>query len=210
MTQLSFPEIEVEDAILEFCGPEGYEFEAKEAHGKIGKGFWETVSAFANSEGGVIGLGLEETEDGWNLRGVARAAAMKLDLHTHFRNAQTISREVAAEHDVAVREIGGKHLIFVRVAPARRSQRPIFIKGDADCAYVRRSSGDFLCNQEELLQMHREASVDPSDRRVVSELDLNDFDLAAIERYRRLSVNENPRLPHHDLETKPFLEAIGA
>lgn len=43
---------------------EGNRLEAKRAHGGLSKSLWESYSAFANSDGGVILLGVDEAEDG--------------------------------------------------------------------------------------------------------------------------------------------------
>ncbi len=44
--------------------PESAHLEGKSAKGGFPDSFWESYSAFANSDGGVIGLGVEEDKNG--------------------------------------------------------------------------------------------------------------------------------------------------
>jgi predicted HTH transcriptional regulator len=202
--------VDLLDLFDEIEGLETLDFEAKEAHGNIPRGFWETASAFANTEGGLIILGLKETDEGWKVGGVARPEHMKLELHTQFRNPQKISREVAGSRDIWIREIRGKHLVYVRINAVPRTQRPVVINNDRDLAFVRRDAGDFQCTIEELDRFRREAADEPADMRFLPFLNLDDFDHEAIARYRELSAYERSSLPHHRLDTPAFLSAIGA
>ena len=65
---------------------EGLEFEVKKAAGRSGDGqlpdsFWASYSAMANTEGGVILLGVEETSDHkFNVVGVANPQKIIQDL----------------------------------------------------------------------------------------------------------------------------------
>ena len=49
---------------------EGIELEAKRASGNIPSDAWPTISAFANTSGGILVLGLDEADDGWVPRGM--------------------------------------------------------------------------------------------------------------------------------------------
>lgn len=66
------------------------DFEVKEASGGLPKSVWETVSAFSNTTGGVIVLGVKErkTEEGatYQLVGVANAEKMEQDFIATLRS----------------------------------------------------------------------------------------------------------------------------
>ncbi|MDQ3656662.1 MAG: ATP-binding protein [Chloroflexota bacterium] len=65
---------------------EGVELEAKRAGGGIPRNAWETISAFANTLGGVLILGLDETADGWRVEGVADPERRVQELQSHMRD----------------------------------------------------------------------------------------------------------------------------
>lgn len=49
---------------------ESYDLEFKKASGGFPKSFWETYSAFANTQGGVIVLGVEEQGHRFHIQGL--------------------------------------------------------------------------------------------------------------------------------------------
>lgn len=71
---------------------ENNRLEAKSAQGGLPRSLWETYSAFANTQGGVILLGAEETPDRrLNIIGVADAAKLLDDFWNTVNNEQKVS-----------------------------------------------------------------------------------------------------------------------
>ena len=66
--------------------------EAKKALGGLPASLWETYSAFANTDGGIILLGVEELEDhSLNAIGLKDAAKMEKDFWNKVNNRQTVN-----------------------------------------------------------------------------------------------------------------------
>ena len=118
--------------------PEGLretiDLEAKRAGGRDGKGalprnLFETYSAFANTDGGVIMLGVDERQDGrLHLVGIERADQVSDDLWNQLNNPQKVSDNLL--HDAAVRKHpvnGSRWVVEIVVPRASRKQRPVFI-----------------------------------------------------------------------------------
>ena len=131
--------------------------EAKEALGGLPESIWETYSAFANAEGGVILLGVEELPD-------KRLRALDLldpwwllaDFWQGITNAELVSVNILASSDVQIRSVGGKNIITVNVPRAPDALRPVYVKQDDRwIAFIRRGEGDFRCSEAELLEMYR-------------------------------------------------------
>ena len=85
---------------------EGWDFEAKLAAGRDGRGalpvsFWETYSAMANTDGGTVVLGVAERSDGsFEVAGLAEAARVEQDLWNLLDNRQKVSANVLTQADV--------------------------------------------------------------------------------------------------------------
>lgn len=189
---------------------EGIELEAKAASGGIPRNAWDTISAFANTIGGALVLGLVERDDGWVAEGIADPEKMRQDLHNMMRDPAKISCEVAGNSDIWKEAVAGNVLVIVRVAAPPRRQKPVYLNGNRDLAFLRRNEGDVRCTGDELDRMRREATPSTFDSRVVPYLDTSDFNPDTIRRYREMSAEVRPDLAHHRLETDEFLRSVGA
>lgn len=189
---------------------EGGNLEAKRASGNVPANAWETVSAFANTGGGLLVLGLDESDDGWSVRGVANPDQMIQDIENLMRDRTKISFNVAGNGDIWKESVGDKSLVVIRVRRVPRRHRPVYINGDPNKAFVRNGEGDAGCSEEEIDRMKRDASPSRADLRVLSYLTIDDFDFDAVSRYRELSGERRPSLANHRLDTKAYLQSIEA
>ena len=90
---------------------ENNRIEAKRAKGGLPNSIWETYSAFANTEGGVILLGVDERDDHTLVAtGVEDAHKMMTDLWNILNNKQKVSLNILTERMVATHEVEGKTL----------------------------------------------------------------------------------------------------
>ncbi len=132
--------------------------EAKKALGGLPESLWETYSAFANTCGGVILLGVREESDR-SLHAVNLPApkAMVRDLWEDLNNPDIVSVNILTEEDITIENLDGKQIIVINVPPAERKNRPVYIGKDVfRGTYCRIGDGDFRCTEEEIREMIRQ------------------------------------------------------
>lgn len=136
---------------------EGNRLEAKKALGGLPQSIWETYSAFANTEGGVILLGAEERADR-SLRAVdlPDPDGMIAEFWQIVRDPVRVSCNILEKKHVQKQIVGGKHIVVITVPAAGRGCRPVYIGNDPFTGtYRRRGEGDFRCSPEEVSAMLR-------------------------------------------------------
>lgn len=105
--------------------------EAKKALGGLPESIWETYSAFANTHGGIILLGVEEYRDkSLHPVDIAYPEEMIAELFCGLNDKRLVSANVLSPSDVTVETAEGKRIIVVRVPRAEGASYPIFINGD--------------------------------------------------------------------------------
>jgi len=198
----------VEQLIERLQSQERLDLEFKECRESLSESLWETVSAFANMQGGWLLLGV--TNQGIPI-GVLNPEKLKTDLFNLGRNAQKINTEVWTESDVSIESLEDKQLIVIRVPAAPRTKRPIYINGNPMTGtFVRRHEGDYRCKEDEVKRMFREASMEAIDSTVLTELNLDVFNADTIARYRQRLQNRTPEHEFNDYSSERFLAALGA
>lgn len=134
---------------------ENNRIEAKQALGGLPESIWETYSAFANAEGGIILLGVEELPDR-TLHALDLLDPQWLidDFLTILNDPASVSANILTEDDIQIHTIEGKHIIAITVPPADDRCRPVYVGGDIlQGSYRRCGEGDYRCTPEEIEKM---------------------------------------------------------
>ena len=122
--------------------------EFKLAKGGVPASFWESYSAFANTDGGIIILGVKEDGGKHSVVGVTNANKLVADVWNAANNPQRVSANVLFNHQVYKVDYQGKALVVVEVPRAERTERPVYVGRDVFRGTFRRNGeGDYHCSQ---------------------------------------------------------------
>ena len=186
-------------------------FEAKSFSKGIPESLWETYSAFANTSGGTIVLGLNETEDGaFEVGGVRNAEGIRDELWSTLNNTQKVSVNVMMDRDLRIVDAFGKSLIVMDVPEAHRTLRPVYIKNVNSGTYKRNGSGDYHCNASEIAAMFRDASPESRDHLAASEATMDCLRDESVESFKSMMALRNPMGDWLAEPRDEFLRLIGA
>ena len=190
---------------------ENNRIEAKKAMGGLPGSIWETYSAFANTLGGIILLGVEEWPDK-TLHAVDLPDPDKLikEFWNNVNNPNKTSVNLLSSKDVFVQEVGGNHIVVINVPRAERSYRPVYLDGNPLATYRRNGEGDYKCTKEEYQAMVRDASVKTQDMLVLNEMDMTVFNKESVRSYRQRMRLSRPGHVWEALEDEDFLMKLGA
>jgi predicted HTH transcriptional regulator len=190
---------------------EHFRMEAKKAEGGLPESLWESYSAFANSDGGVILLGVSEINKKLVITGVTGVTQKIQDIWNQLNNRKKISVNILSERRVYVQQVEEKEIIVIEVPRADRHDKPVYINNDLlDGAYRRNAEGDYHCTLAEVKAMLRDQSEISADSTIIDELNPNDLDAESISRYRNHFKSLKPVHIWNGLEDNDFLQKIGA
>lgn len=172
---------------------ESVDLECKLAAGRDGKGqlpndFWPTYSAFANTHGGIILLGVKEQKRRFSLHGLHDPQRIITTLFNHLNNRQKVSSNLLTDKDVKIIRIEGKDLIQIHIPVANRRQKPVYLSGNPfkGNTYRRLHEGDRPCDDESVKRMLAEQVEDERDNRILSGFGMDDIDLESLLAYRQM------------------------
>lgn len=191
---------------------ENNRIEAKKALGGFPQSIWETYSAFANTLGGIILLGVEEHAD-HSLHAVDLPDPDKLikEFWNTVNNANKVSVNILSSKNVTVETVDGKRIIVITVPRAQRFDKPIYIGGNPlSGSYRRNGEGDYKCTKEEVQAMLRDAAIKTQDMLVLENMSLDVLDYDSVHRYRIRMKNYRPGHIWEELEDEEFLYKLGA
>ena len=191
---------------------ENNRIEAKKAVGGLPKSIWETYSAFANTLGGVILLGVEEHADR-SLHPVCLPDPEGLvkAFWDAVNNPNKASANILSDKDVQIVEVDGCRIIEIFVPRAERGVKPVYIDGNPlTGTYRRNGEGDYHCTQDAVRGMLRDAAVQTQDTVLLERMDLDVFDYDSVHRYRNRLRNHRPGHVWDELDDVTFLYKLGA
>ena len=189
------------------------DIEFKSASGGFPGSFWDTYSAFANSDGGTIVLGVAEKNGVYHLDGLSDKfiEKYKKEFWNNVNNRNTISHNLLKTDDVIVGQYEGHGMLLFFVPRAAREQRPVFrTTNPYNGTFKRNFEGDYKCTENEVRRMYADADVNrPADSRILSNYTMDDIDQETLQHYRQLFKISSPDHPWHQLSDLELLKKLG-
>ena len=186
--------------------------EAKKAAGGLPRSIWETYSAFANTIGGIILLGVEELPD-HSLRPIdlPHAEEMVTEFWNTINNPKKVNVNILSDKHVQIIETDGCRIIAITVPRAIRQDKPVYIDGNPMTGtYRRNGEGDYRCTPEVVQAMIRDAAAKAQDMVVLEEFDLSALDMDSLRRYRIRMKSHCPGHVWEEVDDVEFLYKLGA
>ena len=187
------------------------QLEAKKAKGGFPGSFWETYSAFANTDGGIILLGVREEKDGRLVPEDVDAEKLEKDFWNMVNNRQKISANIVTRSMVKIEPVDGKNILVVRVPRAERAARPVYVGTDPKSGTYRRNhEGDYHCSLDEMSLMFRDAAYVTQDAKVLDKMDMTVFCKDTVKGYRNFFRSTHTNHLWNNEDDEMFLRKIGA
>ena len=189
--------------------------ECKDAAGGLPKAVWETYSAFANTDGGIILLGIKENlgetdfEKRFTVTGVKNPARMIKEFWDTL-NSEKVSAAILVDSDVQLISYCGKNLIYITVPRANYLNRPVFLNSNPMRGTFKRNfEGDYHCSEDIVKAMLRDSSDAGNDGMILEHYTMDDIDPETLKSYRNEYQAKNPDHVWNTLDNKEFLRNLG-
>lgn len=197
----------------DFIYQESQHLEFKESAGALTDDLWETYSAFANTEGGEIVLGIRENADHtFTPVGVGNSQDQIDAFWMTVRNPQRVSRDVTLADGVQAVQRDGFDFVVITVPRAERDDKPVSVYSKRDkrfVSWIRRGSTDQRASEDDLRLMSYD-SEPGGDRRPLVRFDLGALCESTVNRYREAFRDNKPNSPWNKDSAEDFLFHIGA
>lgn len=195
---------------------ESAQTEFKSAKGGFPGSFWESYSAFANTNGGIIVLGVAEKNNKFHFDGLDEATIIKYKkiFWDCAHNRGKISVCLPRESDITIENIGGSYVLICQIPRANYELRPVYVGSNPfGNTYRRNHEGDYLCTDTEVRRMFADAEHDrhSQDARILSRFNFErDIDKESLRQYRQTFATLQPTHPWTSISDMDFMKKIGA
>ena len=192
---------------------ENHERECKLAEGGLPESIWETYSAFSNTDGGTILLGVKEHRDSFTVNGLNDRQIVKYQKNfwSTINDRNKVSKNILLNHPVKVIEYEGKNILEINVPAADRHDKPVYIGTDPMKGTYRRDyEGDFLCTEASVRAMFSDQRDISVDSEILEEMDLDALNADTIKGYRVLFEQLHEGHPWNKLLKDEFLIKLKA
>lgn len=189
---------------------QGVEF--KEAKNSFPKDGMKTICSFANTNNGLLILGVSENTKNkdFYISGVNDPDKVLDELYSLLNNPNKINRNVINEESVEVVNIKGKEIVIIPVNKVDYKDKPIYLNDNIASTYFRQGTGDFRCSQEQINSMLRDSAKESFDSTLIQDFSILDLDTETIKLYREKFDNINAEHPFSKLDNEQFLIKINA
>lgn len=178
------------------------DFEVKEAKSEIPKSAWETVSAFANTNGGWILFGIKQTGSTFIFSGVENPEKIEQNFLNTLRSKK---------FNVFIRTRQNKYTIntltvlsfYIEPSPLK----PVYFNSHGN-TFIRRGSSNQRATKAEIDSMFRDQTFGTRTSEPAPNTDRQSLNNTSINRYRDYLSRFNPAVSYNRYEEDEFLEKL--
>ena len=195
---------------------ENISLECKKAEPTLPNSVWETYSSFANTEGGIILIGVEEhlREPDFDKRFSfvsINNPDQRIKDFWNTINSDKVSANILVDADVGKCIVNGATILWIHVPQADYRQRPVFLNGNPlKGSFKRNHEGDYHCTEDEVKSMLRDASDSGNDGGLLVGYTEDDIDTNSLRSYRIEFEHRNPDHIWNGVDDLTFMKNMGA
>lgn len=193
---------------------EKFDFECKESESIVPKSAYESYSSFANTNGGVIVLGIKEVkkakkEERFIIQGIKNTQAQVNDFWNTI-NGNKVNVNILSNDDVYVLTEDELSVIIINVPRADYKLKPVYVgENPYKGTFKRNNEGDYHATEEEVRSMLRDQNPDGNDSLILEYYTMDDIDSDTLRAYRQMFRSFNPEHVWDSLDDKEFLKMLG-
>ena len=181
--------------------------EFKEAQRNVPKNAYETVSAFANTDGGHLVFGVRKDGKQVEIVGVLDVDKVQGDFLTTLRQPDKVSVTVEVEEKLLKHD--DADLLLFYVPEAHRSEKPVYLNGDIRRAFVRSGASDIRCSENERNRFLMDAATERYDGQPLDFALDGAFDRDSLRWYRAAYEGRAGNRSYAGLADADFLSEMG-
>ncbi|MDR0221244.1 MAG: putative DNA binding domain-containing protein [Lachnospiraceae bacterium] len=191
---------------------EGNRLEVKKAEKGLPHSLWPTYSAFANTNGGYILLGVEELPDkSLHAIGLNNPEKWVSDFWSIANNSKKVNINILLDKHVRIEAVDGKQIVVIEVPRAERGFKPVFLdEKPYSETYRRDGEGDFRCTAQIVEAMIRDKGERTQDMLILEKMSLDVFDYGTLRSFRNRMRSTRPGHVWDGLQDIEFLQKLGA
>lgn len=194
---------------------EKVDIECKKAEANVPKSAYESYSAFANTKGGYIILGVKEDktkknpEEKFLIQGIDNPEKQREDFWNTI-NGNKVNANILKDDNVYIVEEDGISLVVIHVPRAEFNMRPVYVgENPYKGTYKRNHEGDYHATEHEIRGMIRDQNPEGNDSMILEYYTMDDIDKETFRKYRQIFEIRNDGHVWNSLDDKEFLEKLG-
>lgn len=190
--------------------------ECKEAKTNLPKSVWQTYSAFANTNGGMILLGVKENIHEkdllkrYKIIGVDDPRQIIKEFWDTLNNNTKVNKNILEDNNVEVVKVDGVQIVCILVPQADWQAKPIYLNDNVyKNTYRRNNDGDYHCTEAQVNAMIRDSNIEGNDGILIEYYGIDDIDIESLSQYRTEFRHENSTHIWNRVDDKTFLRNLG-